>query len=146
MQACVQVWFLFHSPGVPEPTYRCSELLLHAMNTQGTSPGGEREGTLVLQTTDATAAGSTDKFLNSKLSFRVDEHGQEVCFVTSGEEEVGVMMGWEKPISGYINLEFLCFMLLTNIHSSQWKKRSSCYGGIAHPPTSVYSTAALGLE
>jgi type IV protein arginine methyltransferase len=63
------------------------------------SPGGE--GTLVLQTTDATAAGSTDEFLKSKLSFRVDEYGQEVCFVKSGEDEVGVMMGWEKPISGW---------------------------------------------
>ena len=70
------------------------------MSIQGSSPDGGH-GTLVLQTTDATAAGSTHEFLNSKLSFRVDESGQEVCFVMSGEDEVGVMMGWEKPISGY---------------------------------------------
>ena len=69
------------------------------MNAQGTS--SPSEGTLVLQTSDATAAGSTDEFLRSTLSFRVDEHGQEVCFVMSGEDEVGVMMGWEKPISAY---------------------------------------------
>ena len=97
MLAYVQVPFGISSrPGVLDT--RCLELLLHAMSLQGISPG---EGALVLQTTDPTAAGSTEEFLNSKLSFRVDEYGQEVCFVMSGEEEVGVMMGWEKPISGY---------------------------------------------
>ena len=71
------------------------------MNIKGAGAGASLgEGALVLQTTDPTAAGSTDEFLQSKLSFRVDEHGQEVCFVKSAEEEVGVMMGWEKPISG----------------------------------------------
>jgi protein arginine N-methyltransferase 2 len=68
------------------------------MNTEGASPA-PAEGTLVLRIADTTAAGSTDEFLKSKLSFRVDEYGQEVCFVTSGTDEVGVMMGWEKPIS-----------------------------------------------
>ena len=78
------------------------------MNAQGSSSPGE--GILVLQTTDSTAAGSTDEFLRSKLSFRVDdEHGQEVCFVMLGEEEVGVMMGWEKPISAYWSCVFLFF-------------------------------------
>ena len=69
------------------------------MGMQAASPGDRT--TWVLQTTDPTAAGSTDEFLKSKLSFRVDESGQEVCFVTSGDDEVGVMMGWEKPISAF---------------------------------------------
>ncbi len=54
---------------------------------------------LRLQSTDATAAGSTDVYLTSKLTFKSDEHGQEICVVNAGDdEEVGVMMGWERPI------------------------------------------------
>ena len=54
---------------------------------------------LILQSNDNTATGSTDVFLSSKLRFGVDAYGQEVCFVESNEEQVGVMMGWEREIS-----------------------------------------------
>ncbi|EJD02699.1 uncharacterized protein FOMMEDRAFT_133950 [Fomitiporia mediterranea MF3/22] len=53
---------------------------------------------LILRANDETAAGSTTEFLNSRLVFRKDENGQDVCVVRSGEEEVGVMMGWERGI------------------------------------------------
>lgn len=74
----------------------------------------------VIQHTDDTAAGSTSAFLDSKLVYTVDEHGQSICkvkvkaqvpkliigedgSVTAGgeeekEEEIGVMMGWETGI------------------------------------------------
>jgi protein arginine N-methyltransferase 2 len=52
-----------------------------------------------LRAEDSTPAGSTDEFLKSKLVYRTDENGQEVVVIDIGGEEVGVMMGWEKPIS-----------------------------------------------
>lgn len=58
----------------------------------------EAPSTLILKSSDTTAAGSTDEFLSSKLRFTRDEHGQDICLVKSGDEEVGVMMGWEKQI------------------------------------------------
>lgn len=55
---------------------------------------------LVLKATDDTVMGSTDKFLDSKLRYVKDERGQEICMaMTENGLEVGVMMGWEKPIS-----------------------------------------------
>lgn len=55
---------------------------------------------LVLKATDTTAAGSTDTYLASPLKFTKDEHGQEICLLkVSEDEEVGVMMGWERGIS-----------------------------------------------
>ncbi|KAL0577319.1 Arginine N-methyltransferase 2 [Marasmius crinis-equi] len=53
---------------------------------------------LVLSNTDQTAAASTEIFLNSRLTFTTDEQGQEVCVVRAGDEEVGVMMTWERGI------------------------------------------------
>lgn len=58
----------------------------------------EAPSTLILKSSDTTAAGSTDEFLSSKLRFTRDEHGQDICLVKAGDEEVGVMMGWEKQI------------------------------------------------
>ena len=54
---------------------------------------------MLLQAEDATAAGSTEEFLKSKLSFEKDSNEQDVCVVNVGEEKVGVMMGWERGIS-----------------------------------------------
>ena len=55
---------------------------------------------LVLKATDTTAAGSTDNYLTTPLRYTSDEHGQEICLLKiSEEEEVGVMMGWERGIS-----------------------------------------------
>jgi type IV protein arginine methyltransferase len=56
---------------------------------------------------DSTAAGSTNTFLNSKLKYHVDKHGQEICSVLAGEDEIGVMMGWERPIMQK-SVEVLC--------------------------------------
>ena len=57
------------------------------------------QSTLLLRAQDNTAAGSSTEFLNSKLVYRKDKDGQEICVVKSGNEEVGVMMGWERDIS-----------------------------------------------
>lgn len=58
---------------------------------------------LVLKATDTTAAGSTDNYLNSPLKFITDENGQDICLLKiDEEEEVGVMMGWERGISKYL--------------------------------------------
>ena len=72
-------------------------MLLAILNASG---GGSASASNVLrlQNTDTTATGSTDAFLASKLTFKQDEYGQEICVVKSGDEEVGVMMGWETPI------------------------------------------------
>jgi len=66
-----------------------------------TKADGEEQGDdmLVLQAEDTTPAGSNAAFLAAKLTFKVGEDGQEVCLVNSGTEEIGVMMGWERPIS-----------------------------------------------
>jgi len=47
---------------------------------------------------DSTAAGSVDAFLSSKLRFTKDERGQDICKLKVGDEEIGVMMGWEQGI------------------------------------------------
>ena len=56
-------------------------------------------GAIRIKAQDATAAGSTSEFLNSKLVFKTDDRGQEICVVKAGDDEVGVMMGWETDIS-----------------------------------------------
>ncbi len=49
---------------------------------------------------DESAASSTEAFLRMPLKFSEDENGQAICSVkVSRGEEVGVMMGWELPIS-----------------------------------------------
>ncbi|KAG8807573.1 Arginine N-methyltransferase 2, partial [Serendipita sp. 399] len=65
--------------------------------------GGEdddgRENTLILRAEDATPAGSNEAFLQAKLTFTVDDDGQELCLVDASEStQIGVMMGWERPI------------------------------------------------
>ncbi|CAE6471470.1 unnamed protein product [Rhizoctonia solani] len=67
-----------------------SEFALHAIQS--------KTSLTALRAEDSTAAGSTDEFLKSKLIYRTDENGQEIVVVDIGGEEVGVMMGWEKPI------------------------------------------------
>jgi protein arginine N-methyltransferase 2 len=64
--------------------------------------------TLILKSVEATAAGNTDAFLSSKLRFEKDTHGQDVCLVDAGDEEVGVMMGWEREISALPSSLPLC--------------------------------------
>jgi protein arginine N-methyltransferase 2 len=61
----------------------------------------------VLRAEDNTAAGSTDEFLRSKLIYRTDSNGQDIVVVNAGSEEVGVMMGWEKPISEFTKYKSL---------------------------------------
>lgn len=61
----------------------------------------------LLRGEDSTAAGSTSTFLDSKLKYHVDKHGQEICSVLAGEDEIGVMMGWERPIMQK-SVEVLC--------------------------------------
>ncbi|KAF7965835.1 hypothetical protein HWV62_41258 [Athelia sp. TMB] len=74
-----------------------AELLLTLLASRATS---EQPDSLVLKNTedDATAFASTAVFLASKLTFVTDPHGQEICLLKSGDEEVGVMMGWEQGI------------------------------------------------
>ena len=62
---------------------------------------------MTLQVEDATAAGSLTTFLESKLKFIRDAQGQEICVVQAGEDEVGVMMGWESEISKQYQHPFL---------------------------------------
>jgi len=75
-----------------------SLFLEFTLSMLGAHIGDERPGTLI-QNKDDTAAGSPEAFMSSKLRFSTDANGQEVCMVDAGGEEVGVMMGWELPIS-----------------------------------------------
>lgn len=59
-------------------------------------------GIMHIKAQDSTAAGSTRAFLDSKLVFKTDERGQNICVVKAGDDEVGVMMGWETDISACI--------------------------------------------
>lgn len=62
--------------------------------------GSHIDDDAVIKGEDDTAAGSTAAFLKSRLRYTTDDNGQEVCMVDAGDgEEVGVMMGWEQPIS-----------------------------------------------
>ena len=53
---------------------------------------------MILREMDPTATGSTDVFLSSKLRFIKDASNQDVCMLDVGQDEVGVMMGWERGI------------------------------------------------
>ena len=56
---------------------------------------------IILRNEDDTAAGSQSEFLNSPLLYTQDENGQPICKVKVGDEEIGVMMGWERDISEF---------------------------------------------
>lgn len=73
------------------------ELLLSLLSSRNIP--SESPLSLVLKATDETSAGSTDAFLSSHLRFTQDEHGQDICLLSVEEDEVGVMMGWERDIS-----------------------------------------------
>ena len=58
---------------------------------------------LLIRTTDDDdkPTNAPDAFLNARIRFTTDGHGQEGCLVKTGkskDEEVGVMMGWERGI------------------------------------------------
>lgn len=76
-----------------------AELLLAALSDHEASADANA---LILRSEDTTAAGSLSAFLASHLRYSVDEHGQAICSVEAGGEEVGVMMGWERDISELI--------------------------------------------
>lgn len=60
----------------------------------------ETPSSLVIRRDDASAAGSTDAFLASRLQYTKDAKGQEICLLKLEDGgEVGVMMGWEREIS-----------------------------------------------
>ncbi|EGO25456.1 hypothetical protein SERLADRAFT_361134 [Serpula lacrymans var. lacrymans S7.9] len=63
---------------------------------------GGTPSSFVIRDTDDSAAGSTDAFISSKLRFTKDEFGQEICLLKLKDDEVGVMMGWEREISEFI--------------------------------------------
>lgn len=73
-----------------------SEMLLAILSNDDSTESDP--ATLVLRAKDDTAAGSSTAFLSSNLRFTKDVHGQDVCYVDAGGQEVGVMMGWEKKI------------------------------------------------
>ncbi|KAI9060292.1 S-adenosyl-L-methionine-dependent methyltransferase [Trametes sanguinea] len=74
-----------------------SELLLTLL--QKRAPAANSPLNIILKATDSTPAGSTDAFLSTRLEYTKDEHGQEICLVkVADQEEVGVMMGWERGI------------------------------------------------
>jgi hypothetical protein len=81
---------------------------------------------MTLQAVDSTPAGSTPAFLSSRLRFAHDATGQEICMVQLDDGvEVGVMMGWERDISGYICLGIRWISL--EPHSAKCRKRLAGY-------------------
>ena len=72
----------------------CAELLLVLLQKHTVVDSAS----LILQNTDVSALASSDVFLESKLKFITDTNGQNICLLVVGEEEVGVMMGWERAI------------------------------------------------
>jgi len=73
-----------------------AELLFTLLTSQGSSP--DQSSDLVLRPANTTAAASTEAFLSSRLKFTKDPHGQEICLLDVGDQEIGVMMGWESEI------------------------------------------------
>ncbi|EIW63412.1 protein-arginine N5-methyltransferase [Trametes versicolor FP-101664 SS1] len=74
-----------------------SEMLLTLLSKRASAASSPMS--LILKATDTTPAGSTDAFLSTRLEYTTDQHGQEICLVkVADEEEVGVMMGWERGI------------------------------------------------
>ncbi|KAG8878180.1 Arginine N-methyltransferase 2 [Tulasnella sp. 331] len=75
-----------------EKKVQSSEFILRAL-------GGSADPPSAIRTDDETAAASLDTFLKSRLTFTTDAKGQDLCMVRAGDDaEVGVMMGWERPI------------------------------------------------
>ncbi|KAF8070492.1 S-adenosyl-L-methionine-dependent methyltransferase [Lyophyllum atratum] len=72
-----------------------AELLLSLLSSKASI---ESSSSLILREADLSAAGSTETFLSSKLKYTQDTHGQDICLLKVGEEEIGVMMGWEQEI------------------------------------------------
>ncbi|KAF8554730.1 hypothetical protein OG21DRAFT_1508615 [Imleria badia] len=73
-----------------------AELLLTLVSSR--SPQVEAPS-LVIRQDDTSAVGSTDAFLASRLQYTKDAKGQEICLLKlEDDEEVGVMMGWEREI------------------------------------------------
>lgn len=70
-----------------------AELLLGLLGTRTLTDSS----TLLLHATDATASGSSDAFLKSKVRYKV-EYSQSICVLDVDGEEIGVMMGWEEDI------------------------------------------------
>lgn len=71
-------------------------MLLGLLSSRST---GDSATSLVLRPSDDSPAASTDVFLSSKLRFTRDGHGQDICLLkVADDEEVGVMMGWEREI------------------------------------------------
>ncbi|KAF8200772.1 arginine methyl transferase [Pholiota molesta] len=70
-----------------------SELLLGLLEKRPLA-----ESSIILRAEDESASGSSDVFLQSKLKYTVDQHGQNICMLEVDGEEVGVMMGWERNI------------------------------------------------
>ncbi|PPQ71082.1 hypothetical protein CVT26_011622 [Gymnopilus dilepis] len=68
-----------------------SELLLGALKTRPSA-------SLILQSNDSSATGSSNAFLESTLRYTTDQRGQDICSVEVDGEEIGVMMGWEEGI------------------------------------------------
>lgn len=68
--------------------------------------------TLLVRSEDTTAAGSPAAFLSSRLTYSFDAYGQEICSVQADGEEIGVMMGWEKGISEFMQYSHVLFNLL----------------------------------
>lgn len=60
-------------------------------------------GTLLLRDNDLTAAASPATFLSSRMRFSTDINGQEICVISAGGDEIGVMMGWERDLSSCNN-------------------------------------------
>ncbi|KAI0819972.1 hypothetical protein BC628DRAFT_1399708 [Trametes gibbosa] len=73
-----------------------SELLLTLLAKR--APAANSPLNLIFKATDSTPAGSTDAFLATRLVYTTDEYGQEICLVKADQEDVGVMMGWERGI------------------------------------------------
>ena len=76
-----------------------SEYLLSYISPKHDEPDIQNTSTIILQAEDNTSSGSSEEFLKSRLRFTKDVHGQDICLVKAGDDEVGVMMGWERGIS-----------------------------------------------
>ncbi|KAG6845935.1 hypothetical protein H0H87_000741 [Tephrocybe sp. NHM501043] len=72
-----------------------SELLLSLLSSKTSI---ENSSALLLKEADVSAMGSTNAFLASQLTYVKDDYGQDICLLKVGNEEVGVMMGWEHGI------------------------------------------------
>lgn len=62
------------------------ELLLNLLSSRSLS---EDDSILALKAEDSTGAGDTAAFLASKLTFKQDHYGQDICVVQAGADEIG---------------------------------------------------------